>query len=155
MQGDAHIIGDLNQLLTGELTAMDVYFVQSRVCQNWGYDKLWERLAHEVTDETRHADALIQRILFLGGHPDMASRVAFEVGETVEEMMRSDLDLEIGVAKHLNEVMARCEAAGDNGTRSMLEALLDDTEHDHIRWFEAQLKQISDVGIQNYLQAQL
>jgi bacterioferritin len=85
----------------------------------------------------------------------MANRVAFEVGGTVQEMLIADLDLEIGVAKHLNEVMARCEAAGDNGTRSLLEELLNDTEHDHIRWFEAQLKQISDVGIQNYLQAQL
>ncbi len=151
MKGDPAILDDLNRLLTGELTAMDVYFVQSRMLHRWGYSKLHERLDHEMDDEKGHADDLIQRILYLGGTPDMASRLPFVVGADVQEMLERDLELELDVARHLNEVIARCVAAGDNGTRVILDKLLVDTEEDHIRWLEAQLQEIGDVGLANYL----
>jgi len=155
MQNRTEIIAALNRLLTGELTAMDVYFVQSRICQDWGYDKLYERLAHEVTDETAHADVLIQRILYLGGMPEMRARHAYDIGADVEQMLRTDLALERQVAADLNEVMALCESSADNGTRGLLEPLLVDTETDHITWLEAQLRQIGDMGLANYLQVQV
>ncbi len=155
MQGQPRIIDELNRLLTGELTAMDVYFVQSRIFENQGYTKLKERLSDEMTDECRHADLLIKRILFLEGVPDLASRVAFTVGGTTEDILKMDLELEYGVARHLNEVIALCDQAGDNGTRKLLEVLLAETEHDHIFWLESQLHQIGEIGIQNYLQQQI
>ncbi len=155
MNGKPEVIAALNQLLTGELTAMDVYFVQSRMCDNWGYTKLSARLGHEVTDETRHADALIKRILFLGGQPDVASRAPFSAGKDVPEMLRFDLELENQVAHALNEAMALSISMDDNGTRAILEVMLRDTEDDHIYWLESQLHLIGDVGVQNYLQMQM
>ncbi len=155
MQGNAEIIEELNHLLTAELTAMDVYFIQSRMCENWGYTKLSERWAHEMTDETRHAGALIKRILLLEGSPNLAARAEYSVGKTVEEMLKADLELERDVARSLNEVIAKCDAAGDSGSRMLLDTMLEDTEHDHIVWLEAQLRQLADMGVQGYLQAQL
>ena len=134
---------------------MDVYFVQSRMCRNWGYEKLYERLAQEISDETRHADALIKRILFLEGTPDLAKRSKFSVGKTVEEMLTRDLVLEHEVARQLNEVIAHCVSIGDNGSRKILDELLEDTEHDHILWLESQLHQIAEIGFTTWLQAQI
>ena len=110
MNGKPEVIAALNQLLTGELTAMDVYFVQSRMCDNWGYTKLSARLGHEVTDETRHADALIKRILFLGGQPDVASRAPFSAGKDVPEMLRFDPDGRPPV----DSLGSRCEDLADD-----------------------------------------
>ena len=155
MRGNAEITADFNTLLTGELTAMDVYFVQSRICHNWGFHKLTERWAHEMEDETRHAESLIKRILFLEGAPDLRQRISYSIAASVEEMLKSNLELEIGVAKHLREVIAKCETLGDHGSRMVLEELLEDTENDHILWLETQLKLISKVGLENYLQSQI
>ncbi len=155
MHGNAEIIQALNQLLAGELSAIDVYFVQSRILEKQGLTRLHERLSGEIEDETRHADLLIKRILFLGGLPDVASRAACAVGATAEEMLNIDLELELAVAAHLNETIALCDSVGDHGTRKILERLLEETENDHISWLEAQLHLIGDVGIQNYLQGQI
>ena len=155
MQGMPAIIDALNELLSGELTAMDVYFVQSRIFSNWGYSKLYDRFSDEMSDESRHAELLIKRILFLEGTPDLSSRSAFTIGQATEEMLEMDLQLELGVAKHLNKVIALCESHGDNGTRKILEELLEDTEKDHIFWLESQLHQIKEIGIENYLQNQI
>ena len=154
MKGHDSILEKLNQLLTGELTAMDVYFVHSRMCENWGYQRLHERLAHEMTDETGHASRLIQRILFLEGQPRMAARLAFEVGGNVQEMLKNDLVLEESVARNLNEAIALTEELHDNGTRELLADLLVDTEEDHILWLETQLRMIAEIGLQEYLAEQ-
>ncbi len=155
MQGNSEIIAELNRLLTGELSAMDIYFVQSRIFENWGYSKLKERLEHEMEDERHHADLLIKRILFLEGVPDVASRTPFSIGGDAKKILEMDLALEHSVATHLNAVMALCEEQSDNGTRKLLDGLLDDTENDHVFWLESQLHLIEETGLQNYLQQQI
>lgn len=155
MKGDPEIIDCLKKLLTGELTAMDVYFVQSRMLDDWGYGKLRDRLAHEFDDEKAHADALIQRILFLGGVPDMAARLPFKVGDTPREMFEVDVALEYDVAKHLNDAIKLARDKKDNTTRELLEPLLKDTEEDHIWWLETQLRLMKELGEDNYLAQQL
>lgn len=155
MKGDAKIIASLNKLLAGELTAMDQYFVHSRMYADWGFDKLAERVGHEMADETAHADALIKRILFLEGTPDLSQREPLKVGHDVPAMLRNDLDLELAVVAALKEVIACCESVRDYETREMLEAMLEDTEEDHAYWLEKQLGLIDKVGLQNYLQSQM
>ncbi len=154
MKGNTEIIATLNELLTGELTAVDVYLLQARMCRDWGYERLAARLDHEREDETRHATALADRIIFLGGAPDVARRLPFEVGDGVPAMLENDLALEIGVAEALNKAIEQCFELGDAGTRTMLQPLLQDTEDDHIFWLESQLHQIGEMGVQNYLQTQ-
>ena len=128
MQGDSAVIDHLNKLLTGELTAVDQYFQHSRMYQDWGLHKLYTRIDHEKDDEQRHANALIERILFLEGTPDLASRHALKIGRDVPEMLRNDLDLEYQVARELREAIAYCEQVQDFVTRRILVQLLDDTE---------------------------
>lgn len=155
MKGNEQVIAHLNELLAGELTAIDQYFVHSRMYENWGFNKLHERIAHEVQDETDHADALIKRILFLEGAPDLSRREPLHVGCSVEEMLRNDLALELNVVQALRKVMAFCESVQDYQTREILQAMLEDTEHDHAHWLEQQLGLIERIGLQNYLQSQL
>jgi len=155
MKGNDQVIAHLNELLAGELTAIDQYFIHSRMYENWGFSKLHERIGHEVQDETNHADALIKRILFLEGTPDLSTREPLHVGCTVEEMLRNDLALEIQVVQDLRKVMAFCESVRDYQTREILRAMLEDTEHDHAHWLEQQLGLIERIGLQNYLQSQL
>ncbi len=151
MQGSQRVIDTLNALLAVELTAIDQYFVQSRMLENWGYMKLYERIGHESEDERGHADRIVKRILFLDGRPDVAARAPLTIGTTPKEILENDLAIEIEVAKNLNEAIALCREEGDNGTREMLEELLTDTESDHILWFETQLRLIESVGLENYL----
>ena len=151
MKSQAGILDTLKSLLTGELTAMDVYLVQSKMFANWGYTKLHDRLSHEFDDEKGHAEKLIERILFLEGTPDMSARLPFAHGDTVLAMMRADLELELKVASNLNLAIAQAERLGDNGTRALLVPLLQDTEGDHILWFESQVEIIETVGEQRYL----
>lgn len=153
MKGNAKIIEGLNKLLAGELTAMDVYFLHSRMCQDWGITKLYEQFAHEQQDETEHAAALIERIIFLEGQPNLVARDAFDVGADVKDILEKDLALEYDVARNLKEVIALCESEGDYVTREILSKLLVDTEEDHILWLETQLRRIQQVGIQNYIQS--
>ncbi|MDT4331780.1 MULTISPECIES: bacterioferritin [Methylomonas] len=155
MQGDKQVIDYLNELLAGELTAIDQYFVHSRMYQNWGLHKLYERIAHEVQDETNHADALIKRILFLEGTPNLSKRDPLLVGATVPEMLKNDLAVEISVVGALRKVIAYCESVRDYQTREILEVMLDDTEEDHAHWLEQQLGLIQMVGLENYLQSQM
>lgn len=155
MKGNPQVIEKLNELLAGELSAMDQYFIHSRMYQDWGLAKLYERIDHEFEDEKGHAAKLIERILFLSGTPDMVTRAPLNIGKDVPSMLRSDLDLEYKVIVDLRDVMALCEQVQDYQTRDMLQALLDDTENDHTYWLEQQLGLIDKIGLQNYLQSQM
>jgi bacterioferritin len=155
MQGKQSIIDALNQLLANELTAMDQYFIHSRMYLDWGLQKLYERIDHEVTDEKAHASAIIERILFLGGTPNMVTRDPIQVGHDVPSMLQNDLNVEYQVGALLKKTMALCEVEQDYVTRSMLQTLLDDTENDHAHWLEQQLRHIKLLGLPNYLQSQL
>ncbi|MEM7434238.1 MAG: bacterioferritin [Myxococcota bacterium] len=155
MKGDKKIIDCLNALLTHELTAVDLYFVQSRMLANWGFTRLHERIGHEADDERGHADSLVERILFLGGHPDVASRAKLKIGNDPAQMLAYDLEYELEVSRTLNAGIALCRKKGDNGTRALLERLLKDTEDDHIFWLEQQLSLIESVGLKKYLSEQV
>lgn len=155
MQGKDTIITALNRLLANELAAMDQYFIHSRMYQDWGLTKLYERIDHEFDDEKGHASAIIERILFLEGTPDMTTRDGLQIGTDVPSMLQNDLNVEYTVAALLKETIALCEKESDFVTRDMLVTLLDDTEIDHAYWLEKQLGLIKRLGLQNYLQSQL
>ncbi|UZE97055.1 bacterioferritin [Alkalimarinus alittae] len=155
MKGSNKVIDVLNDLLAGELTAMDQYFVHSRMYDDWGLSKLFERIGHEMEDETGHADAMIKRILFLEGKPNLTKREPLNIGSTVPEMLQSDLDLEYSVVKNLKAAIALCETEQDYETRAMLVKQLEDTEEDHAYWLEKQLGLIDKIGLQNYLQSMM
>lgn len=155
MKGDNKVIEQLNKLLAGELTAMDQYFIHSRMYQDWGLDKLYERINQEMQDETGHADALIKRILFLEGVPDLSKRAPLTIGSNIPEMLKNDLELELNVVASLKGVIAYCESVNDYNTREILESLLQDTEDDHTYWLEKQLGLIDKIGLENYLQSQM
>ncbi len=155
MQGHKEIIAALNHLLAGELAARDQYFIHARMYENWGYTRLFERVWHEMHDETEHADWLIRRILFLYGRPEMTPASPLKIGKDVPQMLKSDLAVEYRVVADLKAVIARCEVLGDYVTREGLVKMLDDTEEDHAHWLEQQLGLIDRVGLKNYLQSQL
>lgn len=155
MHGQQQIIDALNTLLANELSAMDQYFIHSRMYKDWGLNKLFERIDHEVEDEKGHASLIIERILFLEGTPDMVTRDGLQVGKDVPSMLQNDLNVEYAVGALLKKTMALCEAQQDYVTRAMLQQLLDDTENDHAKWLEQQLRQIKMFGLQNYLQSQI
>ena len=151
MNGDTQVIDYLNKLLAGELMARDQYFIHSRMYREWGYNKLFEHLDHEMAEETQHADALITRILMLGGKPDMQPE-PLNVGTSVETMLQSDLNVELSVRDALKQGMVLCEKACDFVSRDLLLAQLKDTEEDHAHWLEQQLRLIDAMGLPNYLQ---
>ncbi len=155
MKGNDKVISALNELLGFELAAMDQYFIHSRMYEDWGMTKLFERIDHEFDDEKGHASLLIQRILFLEGTPDMLSRTGINIGSNVPAMLKSDLDVEYAVDKALKSAIALCENEGDYVSREILEKLLEDTESDHAYWLEQQLGLIDKIGIENYIQSQL
>ncbi|RVU41995.1 bacterioferritin [Rheinheimera riviphila] len=155
MHGQQQIIDALNLLLANELSAMDQYFIHSRMYKDWGLHKLFERIDHEVEDEKGHASLIIERILFLEGTPDMVTRDGLQIGKDVPAMLQNDLNVEYAVGVLLKKTMALCEAQQDFVTRAMLQQLLDDTENDHAKWLEQQLRQIKMFGLQNYLQSQI
>ena len=155
MKSQNQVVQHLNSLLAGELAAIDQYFIHSRMYENWGFSKLHERIGHEMQDETQHADALIKRILFLEGTPDLSKREPLHIGRTVPEMLKNDLDLELNVIAALRDVIAYCEQVKDYHTREILCGMLKDTEDDHAHWLETQLGLIDKIGLQNYLQSQL
>lgn len=154
MKGNQKVIDALNVLLANELTAMDQYFIHSRMYHDWGLSKLFERIDHEFDDEKGHASALIERILFLEGVPDMTKRDPIQVGHDVPSMLQNDLNVEYTVGALLKKTMALCEQEQDYVSRNMLQTLLDDTENDHAHWLEQQLRQIKLFGLPNYLQSQ-
>lgn len=154
MKGHPEVVDYLKFLLKGELAARDQYFLHSRRYEDLGLHALHARIHHEMEEEGQHADALLKRILFLEGTPDMQPD-PFEPGETVEEMLRKDLDLEYRVREHLAKGIALCERHGDYVSREVLVAQLADTEEDHTWWLEKQLRLIRMIGLENYQQARM
>ncbi len=134
---------------------MDQYFIHSRMYDDWGLQELFERIDHEFDDEKGHAAALIERMLFLEGTPDMTKRDGFKVGTDVPSMLESDLRVEYEVGDKLKAAIKVCEEEQDYVSREILEKLLDDTEVDHAYWLEKQLGLIKKIGLQNYLQSQM
>ncbi|MBS0497774.1 MAG: bacterioferritin [Proteobacteria bacterium] len=155
MKGNPKIIDLLNKLLAEELTAMDQYFAHSRMYEDWGFNKLYERISHEMDDEKQHADLLIRRILFLEGVPVIGNRSPLRIGRDVPEMLQNDLALERSVIDALRGAIAICEQERDYQTRETLEVMLAETEEDHAHWLEQQLGLIGRIGLQNYLQSQM
>lgn len=155
MKGNDKVIAQLQKLLNGELAARDQYFAHSRMYQDWGLQRLYERISHEMEEETQHADALIQRMLFLEAQPDLSNQDALRIGDTVPEMLKNDLDVEYEVTAALKEAIKVCEEQQDYETRQILLKLLEDTEMDHAYWLEKQLGLIDKIGLQNYLQSQM
>ncbi len=155
MQGENKIIEHLNNMLADEMTAADLYFLISRMCENWGLNKLKEKFDHEMADELGHASLLIERILFLEGQPDIAARAPLKVGKDIPEIYRINLELELDVAAKLKTAIAECESCRDYQSREVFQKLLSDTEEDHIIWLETQIGLIDKIGVENYLQSQM
>jgi bacterioferritin len=155
MKGNAQVLQQLSILLRGELAARDQYFTHSRMYADWGLTKLYERINHEMQDEVQHAAALIERILFLGGTPDLSQQDGLNIGKTVPEMLSSDLAFEYQVIGNLKTAIAVCEREQDYETRNILLKILAETEEDHSYWLEKQLGLIEKIGLQNYLQSQM
>jgi len=155
MKGNDKVLDHLQILLNGELGARDQYFAHSRMYKDWGLEKLYERINHEMEEETEHADMLIERMLFLECEPDFNQQDKARVGKTVPEMLKNDLDVEYEVVDALKEAIRVCEEVQDYDTREILTKLLDDTEMDHAYWLEQQLGLIEKIGLQNYLQSQM
>lgn len=154
MQGDPEIIEALNDILTAELTAVNQYFVHAKMCGNWGFKKLESHIREESIDEMKHADELIERILYFEGVPNLQRLLPLRVGETVPEQLESDLAVERAAVVRFNAAIALCVAKGDNGTRELLADMLVSEEH-HLDWLETQLTTIATIGIANYLAQQL
>ena len=150
MKGDPKIIDLLNEILTGELTAINQYFLHAKMCKNWGYERIAKKKREESIEEMKHADVVIERILFLEGIPNMQRLNPVKVGEDPIEQHRLDLDLEVDAYKRLNDAIKQCTDAGDNGTRELLEHILRE-EEESIDWHETQLKLVADVGKEHYL----
>jgi bacterioferritin len=154
MKGDAKVIEFLNQALENELTAINQYFLHARMYKNWGFSKLNEKEYHESIDEMKHADQLIERILFLEGLPNLQSLGKLLIGENPKEMLECDLALELKGVPLLKQAIQYCESVQDFISRELFEAILD-SEEEHIDWLETQLELIEKIGIQNYLQSQV
>ncbi|MBR1375599.1 MAG: bacterioferritin [Cardiobacteriaceae bacterium] len=154
MKGSEKVIAYLNEMIAGELAARDQYFIHAEMYLDMGYNKLYEANHHEMEHETLHAASMIKRVLFLEGIPNMRPE-AIAVGKTVEEMLNHDLQLEYRVRDNLKRGIVLCEEERDFVTRDLLVKQLEDTEVDHAYWLEKQLRQIKEIGLQNYLQSQI
>lgn len=154
MRASQKVIDTLNQLIGGELAARDQYFIHALMYKDWGYTKLFEANHHESEHETQHAQAMIERVLTLGGIPNMQVH-ALNVGHDVESMIKHDLQLEYNVQDALKKAIKVCEEEMDYVTRDLLLVQLKDTEEDHAHWLEQLVRQIQDMGLQNFLQSQL
>ena len=151
MKGDAKVIEFLNRALKNELTAINQYFLHARMYKNWGLNKLNDHEYHESIDEMKHADVLIERILFLEGLPNLQQLGKLYIGESPEEMLKCDLQLEMEAIPDLKEAIAYCESVSDYVSREIFERILE-SEEEHVDWIEEQFDRIKHAGIQNYLQ---
>jgi bacterioferritin len=154
MKGDPNIIRLLNAQLTNELTAINQYFLHARMYNHWGFAKLGKKEYEESIGEMKHADKLIDRILMLGGLPNLQALHKLLIGENTPEMLECDLKLEQAAQQTVKDGIAACEQAGDYVSREIFQGILDDTE-EHIDWLETQRELIDKVGLQNYLQSQM
>jgi bacterioferritin len=153
MKGSPRVIEQLNKALREELTAINQYFLHAEMCENWGYEKLSEYIKMQSIGEMKHAEALMERILFLDGTPSMQP-LELTVGKNVQEMLQSDLDLELGAVKDYNTAIQVAVAEKDNGSRDLFVQLLKD-EEEHVDWLEAQIHQIKELGYERYLTMQM
>lgn len=154
MKGHPAVIDLLNQVLTSELTSVNQYFVHAKMCRNWGYRRLADFVYKESIEEMKHADTLIERILYLEGVPNLQRLNKVNVGETVPEQMRLDLETEREAVKRLNDGMKVCRDQNDQGSEDLLRKILV-SEEEHVDWLETQLSQIDQLGLQNYLAQQI
>ncbi|MCA1805199.1 MAG: bacterioferritin [Xanthomonadaceae bacterium] len=154
MKGDTKVIEFLNKALRNELTAINQYFLHARMYENWGLKELNEHEYHESIDEMKHADALIKRILFLEGLPNLQDMGKLKIGENVPEMLQCDLDLEREALPPLRDAIVHCESVRDYVSRELFESILE-SEEEHIDWLETQLELVEKLGLQNYLQSKL
>ncbi len=154
MKGNDKVIARLNETLVAEFTAFHQYFIHAEMEENWGYKKLGNYVKKQSIDEMKHAEKLIERILFLDGVPSMGELKPLNIGEDVKTQLENDLQLEYEAVQQLNAAVIESREAGDNGSRELFEQLLVD-EEDHVDWLEAQLQSIADLGIGLYLAQQL
>jgi bacterioferritin len=154
MRGHEQIVSVLNDVLTAELTTINQYFIHARMCENWGYARLWKKIRDESIGQMRHADRLIERILYLEGVPNLQRLGKVNVGQTVPEQLRLDLEVEKAAIKMLNGGIETCRSLGDNGSRELLAEILSG-EEEHANWLEAQLTLIQQSGESHYLAQQI
>ncbi len=154
MQGNDGVIRFLNEVLKAELTAINQYFLHGKMCQNWGYLRLAAYNRAESIDEMKHADTLIDRILFLEGTPNMSDMFPINVGATVKAQIQNDLALELQALPRLNAAVKLSTEVGDNTSRELFEEILAEEEH-HVDWLEAQLHMMDEIGVENYLAQQM
>ncbi len=154
MKGDARIIDMLNEVLTGELTAINQYFLHGKMCLNWGYDHLGKKIYEESIDEMKHADKLVERILFLDGLPNLQKLDKLAIGTTVIEILNNDLAFELGTVPRLNKGIQLSRDVGDNGSEDLLTHILVESEK-HVDWLESQLELVKQVGEAHYLAQQI
>jgi bacterioferritin len=153
MKGSPKVIEELNKALREELTAINQYFLHAEMSENWGYERLSEYIKKQSIGEMKHAEVLMERILFLDGTPTMKP-LDLTIGKNVQEMLQSDLDLELSAVKQYNAAIQIAVAEQDNGSRDLFVALLKD-EEDHVDWLEAQMHQIRELGYERYLTMQM
>ena len=154
MKGNSKVIAALSEALKAELTAINQYFCHAEMCDNWGYKNLGKVTKGHAIGEMKHAEALIEHILFLDATPNMSAYFKINIGGTVKQQLHNDLALELDAIPRLNEGIRICVAEGDNGSRELLEKILKD-EEEHVDYLEAQLHQIAEMGLQNYLTEQV
>ena len=153
MKGNEKVIAQLNGFLVDELTAINQYIVHSEMCANWGYGKLHGKVEKRAIEEMKHAEKIIARILFLEGVPVVSNLKKISIGASVEAQLKNDLAAEAGAIQAYNDGIRLCLELGDNGTRELIDANLHD-EEEHLDWLEAQLDQVAQMGLQNYLLGQ-
>lgn len=154
MKGNPSVIALLNDVLTGELTAIDQYFLHGKMCLNWGYQHLGKKIYEESIDEMKHASKLVERVLFLDGLPNLQKLGTLSIGQTVVEILKNDLAFELGTVPLLNRSIDACRTAGDNGSEDLLTHILVESES-HVDWLEAQLELVKQVGEAHYLAQQI
>ena len=154
MKGDPRIIDLLNEVLTGELTAISQYFLHAKICLNWGYQHLGKKIYEESIDEMKHADKLVERVLFLDGLPNLQKLNKLTIGQTVVEILKNDLTLESGTVPRLNKGIQLSRDLGDNGSDALLTYILVESEK-HVDWLESQVELVNQMGDAHYLAQQI